>query len=128
MHLKLKTRVSRSSQKDEDEEMKIKFLGIWSSHLIQFQRNVSISIDDKIVIEFGPHTMESLSENHVDPRKIEIVLISHMHLDHFSGLPELLWYRTEFKERKATLNGSAEWKYLVKEFVLNTIPILNRIT
>jgi ribonuclease Z len=75
--------------------MKIKFLGIWSSHIAEFQRNVAISLGDKIVVEFGPHTMESLFENHIDPRKIETVLISHMHLDHFSGLPELLWYRAE---------------------------------
>ena len=77
--------------------MKIKFLGIWSSHISEFQRNVAVSIDDKTIIEFGPHTMESLIENHTDPTKIESVLISHMHLDHFSGIPELLWHRAEEK-------------------------------
>ena len=44
------------------------------------------------------------------------------------------YYRDEFKERKvfliprrnATLNGSAEWKSLMKEFVFNTIPYLEQ--
>lgn len=102
--------------------MKIKFLGIWSSHLIDFQRNVSISIDDKIVIEFGPHTMDSLFENHIDPRKIEIVLISHMHLDHFSGLPELLWYRAEEKvKNEMTIMGPKG----IKEATEKMLDLLN---
>ena len=57
------------------------------------KRNVSMLIDKKIVLDFGPHTLESLLENHIDPCSVEKVLISHMHLDHFGGLAEFLWYR-----------------------------------
>ncbi len=35
-------------------------------------------------------------------------------------------YVDDFKGRKATLNTSAEWKSLMKEFVLNTIPYLEQ--
>ncbi len=73
--------------------MVIKFLGNWSSHIGANHRNSSVIIDDKVVIDFGPHSMESLLERGIDPEKIDTVLISHMHLDHFMGLPELLWYR-----------------------------------
>ena len=73
--------------------MRIRFLGNWSSHIKAGVRNSSILIDDKIVFDFGPHSLESLLEMNVDPTKIEWVLISHMHLDHYAGLTELLWYR-----------------------------------
>ncbi len=74
--------------------MQIKFLGNWSSHLEAGKRNVSMIIDKKFVLDFGPHTLESLLENHIDPCSVNEVLISHMHLDHFGGIPEFLWYRT----------------------------------
>ena len=73
--------------------MRIRFLGNWSSHIKAGVRNSSILIDDKIIFDFGPHSLESLLEMNVDPTKIEWVLISHMHLDHYAGLAELLWYR-----------------------------------
>jgi ribonuclease Z len=77
--------------------MSIQFLGKWSSNLVRGERNISFVLDDKIVFDFGPHTIESLLDSRIDPRSIEIVLITHMHLDHFSGLPELFWYRSIYK-------------------------------
>ena len=73
--------------------MKIRFLGKWSSNLVRGERNISFTLDDKIVFDFGPHTVEALLDSRIDPRNLEMVLITHMHLDHFSGLPELFWYR-----------------------------------
>ena len=83
--------------------MKIRFLGNWSSQIKAGVRNSSILIDDKIVFDFGPHSLESLLEMSVDPAKIEWVLISHMHLDHYAGLPELLWYRGSRKIKEPLL-------------------------
>ncbi|MEM0140316.1 MAG: ribonuclease Z [Ferroplasma sp.] len=86
--------------------MNIKFLGKWSSHIIKGERNVSFILDDKIVFDFGPHTLESLLDLNIDPGKLETVAITHMHLDHFAGLPELLWYRAKNKPaRKLTVLG-----------------------
>lgn len=79
--------------------MNIRFLGKWSSNLVRGERNISFALDDKIVFDFGPHTIESLLDSSIDPRSIEIVLITHMHLDHFSGLPELFWYRSIYKAK-----------------------------
>ncbi|MEM0097266.1 MAG: ribonuclease Z [Candidatus Micrarchaeaceae archaeon] len=77
--------------------MKIRFLGKWSSNIVAGERNVSFALDDKIIFDFGPHALESLLESKVDPRKAEVIAITHMHLDHFSGLPELFWYRAIYK-------------------------------
>ncbi len=84
--------------------MNIKFLGIWSSNLIPGQRNVSFVLDDRIVFDFGPHSIESLFDMGIDPAKISIVLITHMHLDHYIGLAELLWYRSIYKIKEPLIH------------------------
>ncbi|MCW6170776.1 MAG: MBL fold metallo-hydrolase [Thermoplasmatales archaeon] len=77
----------------------IRFLGTWSSHLSAGKRNSSILLDEKILFDCGPHTVESLFDNKVPLANIETVLISHMHLDHYAGLAELLWLRAINKIR-----------------------------
>ena len=40
--------------------MEIKFLGNWASHIQAGKRNVSIIIDGHILLDCGPHTIESM--------------------------------------------------------------------
>ena len=77
--------------------MKIDFLGRWSSNTIRGERTASIIIDGETLIECGPHTLEALLDLHFDPLSIKTVAITHMHLDHYVGLAELLWYRAIYK-------------------------------
>ncbi len=71
----------------------LRFLGNWSSNITASKRNISLLLDGSIAMDFGPHSIESLLEMGVDPCGIDTIFISHMHLDHYAGLPELLWYR-----------------------------------
>lgn len=50
-------------------------------------------IDDKFIFDFGPHSLESLFDFNIDPAKISTIFVSHLHLDHYSGLPEFLWHK-----------------------------------
>ncbi|MCL5009603.1 MAG: MBL fold metallo-hydrolase [Candidatus Parvarchaeota archaeon] len=79
--------------------MDIKFLGRWSSNIIRNQRNISFVLDNKIAFDFGPHALESLLDLGIDPSKITTLLITHMHLDHYAGIAELLWYRSIHKAK-----------------------------
>ncbi len=79
--------------------MKISFLGNWSSNLVRGKRNVSFLLDDKIAFDFGPHSLESLLDRRIDPNRVKIVLITHMHLDHYAGIAELLWYRSIYRAK-----------------------------
>ncbi len=74
--------------------MHIDILGTWSAKIKRGKRNSSILIDKSILIDCGPHTIESLLDLNIDPCIINPVLITHMHLDHFSGIFELIWYRS----------------------------------
>ncbi len=80
--------------------MNIKFLGKWSSNLVRGERNTSFILEDKIVFDFGPHTLESLLDFGIDPNRIERVLITHLHMDHFSGIAELFWYRSIYNAKE----------------------------
>ena len=71
----------------------IDFLGKWSSNTVKGQRTASIVIDGQTLIECGPHTLESMLDIGIDPLGIDTVAITHMHLDHFIGIAEFLWYR-----------------------------------
>ncbi len=101
--------------------MRIGFLGNWSSNLIKGRRNVSILLNKDIVLDFGPHTIESLLERDIDPCGIQKVLITHMHLDHFAGIPELIWYRSIYKaENKLTIFGPKG----IKRSILSLLKLL----
>lgn len=81
--------------------MVIKFLGRWSSNLVPHERNVSFVLDDKIAFDFGPHSLESLLDIGINPNRISLLLITHMHLDHYAGIAELLWYRSIYRARNS---------------------------
>lgn len=73
--------------------MEIKVIGTWSSKLFKNKRNTSYLINNNILIDCGPHTSESLINNDIKISDIDIILISHMHLDHYGGLAEFIWQR-----------------------------------
>jgi len=69
--------------------VKIHFLGV-SSSINASGIGSSILIDDKILIDAPPACSSNLIKNGVDLNKITNVFISHLHGDHFMGLPILL--------------------------------------
>jgi len=77
----------------------INFLGKWSSNTVKGQRTASIVIDTQTLIECGPHTLESMLDIGIDPLGLKTVAITHMHLDHFIGIAELLWYRSIYNSK-----------------------------
>lgn len=73
--------------------MEIVFLGNWSAKTLPGKINTSFVIDGNIACDFGPSSLQAMLEKGLDPNRLERVLISHLHYDHYSGLIGLLWYR-----------------------------------
>jgi ribonuclease Z len=112
-------------------KLKIRFLGNWSSILDRGKRHISFVVDDKFVFDFGPHTVESILESNINPAKISTIYISHLHLDHYSGLAELLWHRASKNVKsKLTIVGpkglNENMRLLLR--ALNTPPEWYKLT
>src|SRR5215471_3420185 len=43
-----------------------------------------------VIVDFGASSLIALKARHIDPNRIDGILLSHLHGDHFGGLPFLL--------------------------------------
>lgn len=65
------------------------------------RRSSSVLLDDRILIDCGEHTLESLFIAKVDIRKITDIVITHFHPDHFK--PDSINKILEYSENKIRL-------------------------
>ena len=71
--------------------MKIKTVG--TGGVPAKQRSSCTLIDNKILIDCGNGIVKTLLEQNVDINKIDVLLITHLHGDHFLDLPSLIIQR-----------------------------------
>jgi ribonuclease BN (tRNA processing enzyme) len=83
------------------DRLKVLFLG--TGEAFSHEANTSLIIDDRILLDCGPHTLQQLRRIRLPLKQIETVFISHLHADHIFGLPLLLVAATE-DEREKPLN------------------------
>ena len=72
------------------------------------RRRTSYLIDDHTLVDFGPDANWQMKEFRIDPAKIERILITHSHSDHFNPV-DLLWRNGSFSrpERKIGFYANA---------------------
>ncbi len=71
--------------------MKVTFAGSGGVIVTKERACPCILIDDDIMIDCGSGSLKNLRQLNVDLGKIKKLLITHMHCDHISDLPPLLW-------------------------------------
>ncbi|KAG7155877.1 Cleavage and polyadenylation specificity factor subunit 3-like [Homarus americanus] len=105
---------------EESDELKITPLGSGqevgrSCHFLEFKGK-------KVLLDFGIHpALTGMSAlpfvDHIDPEQIDLMLVSHFHLDHAGGLPWFLM-RTRFKGRCfMTHPTKAIYKWLLSDYI-----------
>ncbi|KAK3881838.1 hypothetical protein Pcinc_013744 [Petrolisthes cinctipes] len=116
-----RARVQVLSLPDEDsDELKITPLGSGqevgrSCHLLEFKGK-------RVLLDFGIHpALTGMSAlpfvDFIDPEQIDLMLVSHFHLDHAGGLPWFLM-RTRFKGRCfMTHPTKAIYKWLLSDYI-----------
>jgi len=72
--------------------MRLKFIGATdtvsgSKHLIELKNGFTILLDCGLYQGLGEDTITKNSKLEIDPNKINIVLLSHAHIDHCGNLP-----------------------------------------
>lgn len=81
--------------------MKVKILGtgsIYSKH-----NCASLIIDDEILVDVGPGVVKQLIKGKNDLRKINSILITHLHSDHILDFPAFI-VNAEIMKRKNNIN------------------------
>jgi ribonuclease BN (tRNA processing enzyme) len=69
--------------------------------------HLTLADDRRVLLDFGATGMVALRREGIDPDSIDAVVISHLHGDHFGGLPFLLLYLHygAQRERPLTIAG-----------------------
>jgi len=72
--------------------------------------NTCFVVDDahgRFAIDFGATSLTALAESNIDPASLDLVILSHLHGDHFGGLPFLLLHRefAALDKRPLTIAG-----------------------
>jgi ribonuclease BN (tRNA processing enzyme) len=83
--------------------------------------------DARILMEAGPTLLAGLKRARIDPADIDFVLISHLHGDHFAGLPFLmLQYMWESpRKRMLTIAGPRRLEQRTRALFHNMYPGMN---
>jgi ribonuclease Z len=71
--------------------MRITFLGTSGSLITPNRTNISILIDDDLLLDAGEGTTQRLLQMDYNLSEIKRICITHFHQDHVSGLPGLIW-------------------------------------
>ncbi len=79
--------------------------------------------DQRILFETPPQVLMSLHHVGLDPNKVETIVLSHHHGDHFLGLPFLLLH-WKYRERKKPIRivGPVETERLAKDICTTVYP------
>lgn len=126
--------------------MKIQFLGTGAA-ANNGRYNSSVLVNEKILLDCGPTTVANLKKLGFATEKISTIFISHLHGDHFIGLPFFFLDSVILKKRISTLNlvapketlekvlavteiiyGKSLKEKLLLDYPLNFLPIENDFT
>lgn len=102
----------------------IRVLGSADWHQSAYNDHSCYTIDDKILIDACPSVVTQLQEHGVEPLGIRLVLMTHMHCDHYMGLAPLLHYWRVCKDRDLSGLTIAGPKETIRRFIDKTLDFV----
>lgn len=96
--------------------MRVTFLGVGEA--FGAQANTALLVNGELLLECGPHVLLQLRRLGVELQELKLVYISHLHGDHFLGLPALLLAaREDGREEPLMLVGPPELRGVAEELL-----------
>lgn len=78
---------------DDEKAMRVTLLGVGTRYHLQDEGGSSVLVvvdGEPLLFDVGPVSMQRLPKAGVNPRDVEHVFITHLHMDHISAVPEFL--------------------------------------
>lgn len=97
--------------------MKVQFIGTGS--IKSFSNSASILINDHILFDVPNGNLKAMLRQGVDILKIDTIIISHTHADHYFDVPFVLWYKKNFGN-----NNDLQIKIITDEITMKNINSL----
>lgn len=111
--------------------MKIKFLGTCSGKTTLYRNHTSFLIfaeDHTLLVECGDGVSRALLSFGINYNAIDSILISHLHADHFSGLPSLITQmKLHNRTRNLILYIHESNKNFIEDFIYHSYLFRNRL-
>lgn len=84
-------------------------------------------VDDnhgRLLIDFGATSMVALNVQNISPASVDTILLSHLHGDHYGGLPSLLLHREylDFANAPLTIAGPPGFPERLQQLVETMFP------
>ena len=102
----------------------IRVLGSADWHQTAYNDHSCYTVDDKILVDACPSVVTQLQEHSVEPLDIRLVLMTHMHCDHYMGLAPLLHYWRVCKDRDLSSLTIAGPKETIRRFIGKTLDFV----
>lgn len=82
---------------------------------------VSLLVNEHILVDTGWHCIHNLLRSGIDPLKVDTLLLTHLHQDHYLALPQFLFYFFNSIHDASSLTiygpeGTKELVYAAREF------------
>lgn len=107
----------REKNDGNKRKVKILFLGV-GSPLSQRYYNVSVVINDSILLDAPPGVDKKMIENNLQLANINYIFITHFHGDHILGLPQLLLnIRMTERQEPLYIIGPVDIEYVVRSLL-----------
>lgn len=105
-----------------DEKLKIDFLGIGSA-IFSDQNHISFIINDTLMFECPPGIPKQVRKAGRSLDKIKHIIISHLHGDHFFGLPFfLIEYLLNKRTNELLIYSNSEIESIIKDLIKLAYP------
>ncbi len=97
--------------------MRVVFLG--TGEAFGTKPNTSLLVNGEVLLECGPHTLLQLRRAGAELNRIKLVVLSHLHGDHFLGMPALLLAsREDGREETLRVLGPEGTEQAVRELLM----------
>lgn len=101
--------------------MKIQLVG--TGTIPDTTNSASVIINDHLLFDIPNGNLKAMIRQNINILKIDTVIISHTHADHYFDIPFLLWYKKDYQDKSEELSTKIITDKITKNAIENLIDL-----